>query len=284
MRNLIILVITFTVLIAVGSVYLHLDTKQFIENIPKPISKDIGSVENSHQHNRGDHALESDLQSPKNLEPAWADDAAHEGHNHGHTHTDDPWKEFFTQDTEIQAGPGIQEGKLKEDLSSTELQKLDLTDPYQLNEWMRTEYLKRYGDIPEVHILVEGWLKVSLGEGMSREEKLTFMEAMNYLNPHPATQRSIERQKLIIAGDIDTLRARYVTRQPESEQPFFDVKPFFDGNSPEEGFRRLRATDPKRSAEFEKFITEEARKDPSMNLEEVEQDIQRSYEPYPGHN
>ena len=106
----------------------------------------------------------------------------------------------------------------------------------------------------------------------------------NSHSPNPATQRSIEIQKLIIAGDIDTLRAKYVTRCPESEQPFIDVKPFFDGNSPEEGFCRLRTADPRHSTEFEKFIREEARKDLSMNLEKIEQDIQRSYEPYPGHN
>ena len=51
-----------------------------------------------------------------------------------------------------------------------------------------------------------------------------------------------------------------------------------------EGFRRLRAANPKRAAAFEAFIISEARKDPSLNVQEIEQQIRRSYEPPPGDN
>ena len=144
---------------------------------------------------------------------------------------------------------------------------------------MRKSFLNKHGDIPEVHIVAEGWLKVSLGQKQTPEEKLTFMEAMNHLNPQPSTQRSIEMQKLIISGDMDTLVSKYGESQPESEQPFYDVAHFFDGQNHAEGFRQLRAADPKRSIEFEAFIRQEAHRPSSgINPEDIERAIQRSYD------
>lgn len=276
MRILTLSAIVLTVLIAVGSVYLHLDTKQFIEELPtfpKSISKDAVPVESSHQHDQGNRTAESDAQSKKNVAPTWTGDAAFSRDEHGHTHTDDPSAEVLTHETETQAT----EGTPKE---NSESQQFDPNDPYQLHELRLKGYRKKWGDIPEIYIVANGFLK----ERMSPEERLTFLEAMNHLNPQPSTQRSIEIQKLIIAGDEDTLFEKYGELQPESEQPFIDVKPFFEGNNKVEGFRRLRAANPKRAAEFEAFIREEAHKDPSMNLEEIEQEIRRSYEPPPGQN
>ena len=175
--------------------------------------------------------------------------------------------------------------------ADTPKKPFDVRDPYQLHEVMRVQYLEEFGDIPEVHIVVDGWLKGALGEKKTPEEQLEFMEAMYHLNPHPSTKRSIEIKKmsmsgeigrLIDAGDFETLDKiipPHPSQPPESEQPFYDVKRFFEGNTPVEGFRRLRAADPKRSVEFEDFIREEARKDPSMSVEEIEADIRRSYEP-----
>ena len=280
MRILTILAVIFTVLIAVGSVYLHLDTKRFIEELPtvsKSIPKDAVRVESSDQHDPDDRTAESEAQPKKNGVPAWQDDAASNRDEHGHTHTDDPWAEFLTQDTETQ----VTEGTPKENAES---KQFDPNDPYHVHELTLKAYLKEYGDVPEIYIVADGSLKLSLGEKMTPEEKLTFMEATYYLYPHPATQRSIEMQKLIIAGDIDTLMARYPPMQPESEQPFIDVEPFFQGDNKVEGFRRLRAANPKRAAEFEAFIISEARKDPSLNVQEIEEEIRRSYEPPPGDN
>ena len=280
MRILTLSAIVLTVLIAVVSVYFHLDTKQFIEELPtfpKSIPKDAVPVESSDQHDQGNRTAESDAQQKKNAIPAWQDDAASSRDDHGHTHTDDPSAEVLTQDTETQAT----EETPKE---NSEARQFDPNDPYQFHELRLKAYRKKWGDIPEIYILAEGRLKMSLGEEMTPEEKLTFFEAAYHLTPNPLTQRSIEMQKLIVAGDEDTLFAKYGELQPESEQPFIDVKPFFEENNKVEGFRRLRAANPKRAAEFEAFIRAEARKDPSMNLEEIKQEIRRSYEPPPEHN
>ena len=280
MRILTLSAIVLTVLIAVGSVYLHLDTKQFIEELQpfrKSIPKDAVPVESSHQHDQGNRTAESDAQPKKNSESIGTGDAASSRDDHGHTHTDDPSAEVLTHETKTQAT----EGTPKED---SESRQFDPNDPYQLNELRLNGYLKEYGDIPEIYIVADGFLKHSLGQKITPEERLTFLEAMNYLNPQPSTQRSIEIQKLIIAGDDNTLSAKYAESQPESEKPFYDVAHFFQENNNVEGFRRLRAANPKRAAEFEEFIRVEARKDPSMNLEEIEQEIRRSYEPPPEHN
>ena len=280
MRILTLTAIVLTILIAVGSVYLYLDTKRYAEDIstvPKSIPKDAVPVENSHQHDQDNRTAESDVQPKKNAVSAWQDDAASNRDDHGHTHTDDPRTEFLTQDTETQATEGIPK-------ENSESRQFDPSDPYQFHELRLKAYLKEYGDVPETYVVAEGMLKRSLGEKMTPEELLTFLEASHRLNPNPLTQRSIEMQKLVVAGDEDTLHAKYAESQPESEQPFYDVAHFFDGNHNEEGFRRLRAASPKRSAEFEAFIRAEARKDPSMNLDIIEQEIRRSYEPPTGPN
>lgn len=282
MRILTLSAIVLTVLIAVGSMYLHLDTKQFIEEIstvPKSIQKDASAVESSHQHDQDNRTTESDAQPKKNAVPAWQDDDAFSRDDHGHTHTDDPWAEFLRQDTE----PRTTEGTPKE---NSDPQQFDPNDPYQLHEAMLNAYLKKYGDIPAVHIVAEGWLKGSLGEKSTPDDRLAYLEAVNELNPSPLTQKAIEIQKLLMVGDLDTIREKYSIKKdtPEAQQPFIDVAHFFQGNNNEEGYRRLRAANPKRAAEFEEFIRAEARKDPSMNLEVIEQEIRRSYEPPPGHN
>ncbi len=190
-------------------------------------------------------------------------------------HTVDPSVELLTPDLETQDDS---EGK-EEPLVDSSGRELDPRDPYDLYEIMLKAFLEKHGDIPEVYIVAEEWLKMNLGQKQTPEEKLTVIEAMYHLNPHPATRRSIEIQKLIVAGDYETLSEKYGESQPESEQPFYGVSHFFEGQTQAEGFRQLRAADPKRFAEFVEFIKAEARTDPLMSLEEIEREIQRSYEP-----
>lgn len=278
MRALTISAIVLVVLIIGGSVYLHLGTKQLVEDVRKPASSDPVSTEKSDAPNPDNLPVESDSRSEKDSEPAWWDDAAQQ--KPGQKQTKDPWAALFTEETETEAVEDQQEEGSKDNGGSTESKKWDLEDPHQLREFTRAKYLEEHGDIPEIHIVADGFFKLETGGKMSPEEQLVFTEAMNYLHPDPATQRSIEIQKLIIAGDYDTLVEKYaVPEQPESEQPFIDVKPFFEGTPPHEALRQLRLANPERAAEFETFIREQAREDPSMSLEEVEEDIRRSYEP-----
>ena len=75
MRILTLSAIVLTVLIAAGSVYLHLDTKQFIEElptVPKSIPKDAVRVESSDQHDPDNRTAESEAQPKKKRGPCLA--------------------------------------------------------------------------------------------------------------------------------------------------------------------------------------------------------------------
>lgn len=274
MRSLAILAVTFVVLIGAGSIYLHLDTKQFVEKFPKHGPNDTERIKDSHQPNYGNPIVKQNSQSEEVSKPAWSDDTADNILDSRGVHIDDPWADFLSQEMEKA------DETREKDSEKLSLNELDPNDPYDLYEMMIASYIKEFGDVPEIYIVSEGWLKGKLGITKTPEEKLAFLEAMNYLNPQPSTQRSIEIQKLIVAGDYDTLIEKYGTpATPESQQPFIDVKPFFDGSRMEEGFRLLRAADPERSAEFEEFIRAEAYKSPHMKIEKIEQAIQDSYAP-----
>ena len=271
MRVTTILVFTFVVLVVAGSLYVHIDTRRFIESLPEQPSDDAARVESSEQSAGDDHTAKPDTHTPKASKPMWWDDPVPGTDSNDTTATEDPWAEALTEktdDPEHLSLPADQSEKQQPN-----------SNPQVSYELRLARYLERYGDIPEVHIVADGWLKLELGESMSPEEKLEFLEATYHLNPHPLTKESIEIQKLVIAGDTEGL-LKYATSQPETEQPFYDVSHFFDGENHAEGFRRLRAADPKRSAEFEDFIRKQAL-DPAshINLADIESAIQRSYEP-----
>jgi len=264
-------VVIFVIGVVAASVYVHRDTRQFVEDLRKPISNNIVSIEDSHQHGK-DLNSQPKSQSEKVSNPAWWDNAEQDDH----ADTADPWAKHLPQELETEDD----NERKGEPLVEVSGRKLDPHDPYDLYEIMLEAYLNEHGDIPEVHTVAEGWLKLTLGQKQTPEEKLTLMEAMYHLNQDPSTQRSIEMQKLRIAGDFDTLFLKYGESQPESEQPFYDVAHFFDGQNHAEGFRQLRAADPKRSIEFEEFIRQEAHRPSSgINPEDIERAIQRSYDP-----
>ncbi len=279
MRTFVFLTVTCVILIGAGSVYWHLDTKQFIKEITKQAPNDTEPNKSSHPRRDSSQSppvnsvVKQDSQSKEVSKPAWWNDISPNILDLQDVQNGDPWGEMLSQER-VEASKTQEESPQK-----TPIKDLDPNDPYDLYEMMLASYLKKFGDIPEVHILVEGWLKGNLGIIMTPEEELAYLEAMNYLNPHPSTQRSIEMARLVVAGDYDTLIEKYGTPIPESQQPFIDVKPFFEENVWEEGFRLLRASDPKRAAEFEEFLREEARQSPLMNLDEIEGAIQRSYAP-----
>ena len=282
MRNLTIVVVIFVIGVVVGSVYVHRDTRLFVESLEKNFSNETLDSEDSRPHGEGSHQHGKDLnaqpksQSGKVSKPAWWDDAEQELDSPDPVNTVDLWAKPLTQALETEDD----DERKGESLVEVSGRKLDPNDPYDLYEIMLAASLNEHGDIPEVHIVAEGWLKVNLGQKQTPEEKLTLMEAMNYLNPHPSTQRSIEMQKLIIVGDFDTLIEKYGESGPESDQPFYDVAHFFDGENHAEGFRQLRAADPKRASEFEEFIRKEAHSPSSgINPEDIERAIQRSYDP-----
>ncbi len=268
MRLFYLICIGIVLLSGIGSLYLYLDTKRFSENLQKTPQTETTkqlptatpSVESLPQHNSVTHTTDSDSQSENVAAPAWSNDAA-QGID-DRTHTDNPW----TQDTPMDEVEKIQ--------TDSEGEFFDPRDP-AMNEIVRQKLIKQFGDIPEVHIYVDGRLKALTGAPTTLQEKIERAEASNKLFPNPTTQRTLTLLYAARSYDIDKIMPFVDT--PKDER-FADVIPFFEGKRPEEGFRTLRAVSPNRTAELEQFLLQESEKDLSMR-EEVKRAIARSYKP-----
>ena len=172
----------------------------------------------------------------------------------------DPWKDFeFTDGL-----PG----------DEIETAQVDITDPASYDA-LRNEMVKQYGETTEVENYMKTWLK-TVSNPSNIEYKAEFAKAVYEIAPHPQTKKTMEIFNAIVNNDFETLRN--YSEPADSNSRFKDVQRFFEGNSNHaDAFRNLRKFDPKRSAEFEKFLLEQARTDPHMDFEKISSDIEASY-------
>ena len=68
-------------------------------------------------------------------------------------------------------------------------------DPELFVEYYRAVLLERFGDIPQVHIVVEDERKQRLGLSQTVDELITYLEALYYLFPRKETLRSLEHAR-----------------------------------------------------------------------------------------
>ena len=68
-------------------------------------------------------------------------------------------------------------------------------DPELFVEYYRAVLLERFGDIPQVHIVVEDERKQRLGLSQTLDELITYLEALYYLFPRKETLRSLEHAR-----------------------------------------------------------------------------------------
>ena len=172
----------------------------------------------------------------------------------------DPWKEFEFTD-----------GLLDEAVATTEY---DIENP-ESYDLLRKKMVERHGETPEVENYMQTWLKfVSNPDNM--EYLAEFSTAIYAISPNPRTRKSMEIANAIVNGDTETLQ-KYA-KLSEADTQFLDAQKFFQNtDNYVEAFRRLRKFNPKRSAEFEKFILDEARKDHHMDFEKIRSYIESSY-------
>lgn len=176
----------------------------------------------------------------------------------------DLWKEFGLPDDLLD--PELAEG--------TDPIDFDIRDPHAY-DLLRKELVGKYGETAEVENYLQAWLKtVSSPDNM--KYKLSFAKAAYQLFPSPQTLKSMEVLTAIVNDDLETLR-RY-SEPIADDARFLDVQPFFRTNDHVEAFRKLRAAYPKRSAEFERFILDQARNNPHMDFEKISRDIEQSYQ------
>ena len=171
-----------------------------------------------------------------------------------------PWKGFELTDT-----------LLDDEIETTEV---NITDPSSYDA-LRKEMVSRHGDTNAVESYMDTWLK-AVSNPDNIEYKAKFATAAYELSPSPETKKSMEIINAIVNNDYETLK-KY-SEPAESNSKFQDVQRYFVGVSNHaDGFRNLRTSNPKRSAEFEKFILEQARRDPGMDFEKIRRDIESSY-------
>jgi len=265
MRLFTIITVIFVVVIAAGSVYLHIDTKRFISNLPQPPRQDATSPEGSPSPQN--QLSESTVPSLDTLSTVrtqrknghemgeWWDDDTHAGHTHEHPH--DPWEFLTGEDNAMREGE---------------------TPERSEQEALLTFLINKFGDIPEVHLFVEASLKLA-DEQATVEDLIEYYEVKRFLYPSPEVDEAIQIFKEARAAgqpvSFEFHKGRY--QPPLREPDFSDVNPFFRGVSPAEGLRRLRQVAPGRAADVEAYFRSKALEYPE-ETEKVERVIKESYE------
>ncbi len=202
-----------------------------------------------------ENASDATEDNADNVKPDWLDDPKPDEVS---KRPADPWKDFE-----------ITDGLLDEAVATTEY---DIENP-ESYDLLRKHMVARHGEKTEVENYMQTWLKfVSNPDNM--EYLAEFATAVYALSPNPRTRRSMEIANAVVNGDTETLQ-KYA-KPSEADTQFLDAQKFFENtDNYVEAFRRFRQFNPKRSAEFEKFILDEARK--HHQFERIRSYIEASY-------
>ena len=157
---------------------------------------------------------------------------------------------------------------------AVDITEYDIGNP-ESYDLLRKEMVKKYGETLEVENYMQTWLK-SVSDPDNIEYQAEWATAIYAIFPDPQTRKSMEVLNALVNDDTETLE-KYA-EPAESNSQFMDVYKFFENtDNYVKAFRRLRKFNPERSAEFEKYILDEARKDDHIDLEEVRSYIEASY-------
>lgn len=224
--------------------------KPEIDNKPETIAKTTKSTEKRKSVNEvNDRGLSKVDEFEESETPEWLSDQ-----NQKPVQTTDIWKAFTPDDSLIDEETG----------EKIDVDNIDIRNP-ESYDILRKSLVKRYGDTTEVQNYLDTWVK-AVANPSNMKYKTEFAKAAYEMFSHPVTRRSMEILSAIQNNDTETLH-KYA--EPSTENTMFlDVRPFFRNNPDHaEAFRKLREFNPKRSAEFEKFILEQARNDPHIDFE-----------------
>ena len=258
MRAYIFAILMVCAIIAAGTViYMRTPASEDIAvhtESPETAKAETQLSEKSTQQENASDATEDNVD---NVKPGWLDDTKNVEVS---KRPADPWKEFEFTD-----------GLLDEAVATTEY---DIENP-ESYDLLRKKMVERHGETPEVENYMQTWLKfVSNPDNM--EYLAEFSTAIYAISPNPRTRKSMEIANAIVNGDTETLQ-KYA-KLSEADTQFLDAQKFFQNtDNYVEAFRRFRQFNPKRSAEFEKFILDEARKDNHIDLEQIRSYIEASY-------
>ena len=178
------------------------------------------------------------------------------------TQNKDPFKEFWAENNVV------------EELTGQDLE-IDIQNPASL-ETLRNSLIKRYGDTTEVENYLQTWVKATSSPN-NMEYKAEFLRAAYVLSPNPVTRKSLDILNAINNNDEQALQR--LSEPAQQNDRFLDVQPFFVNNKDNaDAFRQLRHANPKRAAEFEKFLLQQAENNPTMDAEKIKSTIEKSYQ------
>ena len=147
----------------------------------------------NHSHDPTTH-FHTVQKSAKDEAPDWRDDSTLDA-----PPKTDPWKNLYMQQADTAAAS--REVYPPRNWHLTE-------DPELFVEYYRAVLLERFGDIPQVHIVVEDERKQRLGLSQTLDELITYLEALYYLFPRKETLRSLEHARELKAegGQVNIIQ------------------------------------------------------------------------------
>ncbi len=104
----------------------------------------------------------------------------------------DPWKQTYGQPEKVSENADA-ETYPPPDWYKTE-------DPELYIQYLRAQLIKQFGDIPEVHIIVEDERKMLLGLPQTLDEYIAALEAMYHLWPTPGNKKTLEHTRELKAN------------------------------------------------------------------------------------
>lgn len=250
MKNRIVLVTVLAILFGIGlttGLYLF-DTIRFVENLPQPPS----TAEEPSNTGTSSEEADTDTGIPQTSTPITeegqddTDWRVNDGPGHNHSQVSiNPWQVMESLHTE-----GANEATPQSPLWF-EIEDLD-----ERAAAYHTQLIKQFGDVPQVHVLAEGWLTLWRGVPMSIDESIRFNEAMNHLYPSESTQKVIQSLKAREASRI----TGNASAHQHSEQ-FLNLKhqfpvleSFVKQYGFQQGIRNFSQHYPERAAEFKRAL------------------------------
>jgi len=181
---------------------------------------------------------------------------------------DNPWIDF-------QFGEDVDEETAEENVARG-LVDIDMSNPSSYKK-LQKYLVNKYGDTAQVQEYLDTWLNL-MNNPNDHQAHYEHDKAVYALIPHPIHEQNLEISTAIVNGDTEAFD-RYAEKVDPPGDQFEDVEPFFKNNEDRSiAFRKLREFDPRRSAEFERFILNLAKEDDSIDINEIRGYIEKSYE------
>ena len=218
MNRLFVLCIFLFLLIIGVTLYIHVDTQKFVKNLPQsPKVSASQQKENISSAARGESqqrilevrerkrfVSQDSVGEKKNISEKeattkdWRD-----RDDTSHAHMSDPWQRIPPLPyAEIAADIKRVGFYIDENGKIYTAVPLEDISPEERLSLRKKAFLKRFGDIPEVHTYFDIKQKQLKGEPLTLDEMIFYLSSLNTLFPHPKTQAALEEYKHLKENNV----------------------------------------------------------------------------------